>query len=135
MRAPDWVRGALGAWARQWWRIHTTDASIAGTLGKIRTEAEGAAHSRAGQHFDEVYTGDALAVRLALDGAPWAVWQILGATYLPRGEYTAGERARALGISRAEYFARLDAAHWYLVGRIERENPGSTAEPSRRLGG
>jgi hypothetical protein len=69
------------------------------------------------QHFAEVYTGDALTVWRALNGAPEQSREVLDVHYV----VTMGSlrtRWEFLGLDRKGYFTRLRIAEHYLAGRL-----------------
>lgn len=96
-------------------------------LGKLREERDGAGQGKVSQHFAEVYRGDGLLIRRAMERMPLAEREVLYARHLSRD--LVRTQADVLGLSVAGYWSRLDRAYFFLAGRVD----AMLAEPCAEL--
>jgi hypothetical protein len=73
-----------------------------------------------GQRMTEVYTGDGLIIWRIYSDAPIEVREILFAHYVASGR--AHTKAAQLEISVPTYWKRLDSAHYFVAGRLDRDD-------------
>lgn len=108
------IRGGIlfadGTWHEDGW----PRASIS---GKLKDLGKGTAHTANAQTFAEVYTPDALLVRLAMIGMRPHLVEIIQWHYLVKPP--SHRRAKELGISTARYYELVAIAHGYLQGRLD----------------
>jgi DNA-directed RNA polymerase specialized sigma24 family protein len=110
----------LRSWGKAVRRRASADESLPCVLGRVRTDgAAGAAQGARGQRVVEGLTGNALLGHRALAGAPEAIRDVVVAAYVVEG-VTVGQRAQALGMSRASYHRALDCARAFVAGRLDR---------------
>lgn len=131
---PQWVRIACGKWGHQKRRIWTgkdwhgnVDGYAQSLLGRIRDEREGAGQGQRAQHWAEVFWGDGLDVQRVLLGMPERSYCALHMQYVwdPEWGVTANRKARAMELSRAEYFNSVDRAETWIHARLEVRRPDS----------
>lgn len=94
------------------------------TLGRVKTDAEGAADRRATQNFPEVYTGLSLLVHRAFVSMRGEWREVMDAHYVFR-EIPPKVKCVELQISQAVYFDRLAKARlvigsWLMASRTRR---------------
>ena len=114
------IEHALKVWAAQKRRIwlgrsagqEVDGWSLQSVLARIKDEREGAGHSRPGQKFAEVFTGDGLLVQRLQADLSEEPRAVLNVHYIFVGDQNISlrERVEALGISRALYWNRLASA-------------------------
>jgi hypothetical protein len=104
------IRFADGTWHEDGW----PRASIS---GKLKDAEQGETYTARRQNFAEVYSEDALLVRLAMVGMRPYLLEIIQWHYLVKPP--AHRRAQALGISTKRYYELVAIAHGYLQGRID----------------
>lgn len=106
-----WRGQVLGAWrGEDGWPARTV-------LGRIIDEGAGASHGGGSQRVFEVYHGDGLKIRRAIEGMPLGPRQVFVAHYLASGNATS--KSAELGIKKSRYWSLLDAAYHYLAGHLE----------------
>lgn len=82
------------------------------------------------QHFEEVFTGDSLLIWRILRDAPDEVREIAFAHYVASGD--SNKKARALHISRTEYWERIKCSHYYIGGRLDESERKEALSRKRR---
>jgi hypothetical protein len=125
----EWIIPMLRTWRVQYLRaatgrrvfpdghVHVDGWPTATVLGRIRAEGDGASQrGTVGQHFAEVYTGEALLVWRGMFGMPIAPKEVLFAKTLARDPVRL--QAQMLGLKTSAYWSLLDNAYYYLAGRI-----------------
>jgi len=125
----EWLAPMLRTWRVQYLRVatgrrvfpdghvHLDGWPTATVLGRIRAEGEGAGQrGTVGQHFAEVYTGEALLIWRAMHGMPIGPKEVLYAKTLARDPVRL--QAQMLGLKTSAYWSLLDNAYYYLAGRV-----------------
>lgn len=119
----------LAEWGRQWLRMkqagfrfpdgtwHIDGWPSISVSGRIQKQAEGASQIRHQQQYLEVYHGDALLVRRAMESMREYPRHVIVLRYGLR--QSGREAAKILLIGRDEHATLMAAAHGYLQGRID----------------
>jgi len=131
----DWVKDALIFWGLQCRRIeyggiqydtpegekkwHVDGWPKRSIQGKSKDEGEGAGHTAAGQHFEEVLTGDALKVWRALFDAPEALRDLAWVHYVvPKQILATKQKIAHLGYPYPKaYYATMGKLHTWVAAR------------------
>jgi len=115
------VQACVDLWAAQKRRIwlggargHVDGYSVRTVLGRLKDEAEGASQpgGAATQRWSEVFTGDALAIEIILNGLPYGPRMAFNGYYLFRGGFWLPIRVivEAVGVSRTKFWEDLGTA-------------------------
>jgi len=122
-----WIDEKLRAWGRAKWRLITKEeSSPQSVMGRIVTYGPSAGDSRTGlQIFREGMTGDALDASLAIHRAVQMrsltdrQYEVLFTYYCCKEKrWTAGYKAKCLGMRRDSYYDALHRAHNNLIAHF-----------------
>lgn len=130
-----WVDSLLQSWGRAKRSIETRPYTVKSFLGRIREEGSGSSYRNPILVPPEVMEGDALEASVAIQTALETDvlseddYELLYIHYVARdrlcgecgqkhGKFTIGDKHRAIGISRAEYFTRLHHIQVVLSGLL-----------------
>jgi hypothetical protein len=138
---PVFIIGALRMWGRQKRRIWigsdwhgNIDGYAQSLLGRIRDEREGAGEQGArNQFWPEVFWGAGLDVQRGIIGMRETPLCVLHLHYvwLPEWELTVDQKARSVGIKKADYWRELENAENWAHAKLD--SPSDCQQRERPL--
>lgn len=140
---PSWVTGGLRLWGRQKRRIWVgadwhgnVDGYSQSLLGRIRDEREGAGEQGArAQRWPEVFWGMGLDIQRAITGMREIPYCVLHLYYVwpPEWELTIDQKARAIGVKKADYWRELENGETWAHAKLDSASPGQPRENLLRV--